>query len=119
MAASKLGNIRKSIATRIDRMTVDIAMDILLSRSNRAASINRIDEYIGSWIGGTVRWSEEDYATVIAQIKLGYAPQFHTHDDPIAEEEMVMTSKAFRHTMRYYYDSTDDNGNYKERETYL
>jgi len=119
MAASKDGNIRKSIQNKIDRMTVEIAIDILLCRSNRAASINRIDEYIGSWLGGIVRWSEEDYATVIAQIKLGYAPQFHIHDAPLDDEEAVMTSTAFRHTQRYYYVTTDDDDNEVERETYL
>ena len=118
MAASRAGNIRPSVQKKIDRMTVEIAVDLLLCRSNRAATIDRMHLYLQSWLGEDVRWEEENYADIEAQNRLGFAPQFHIITDAV-DGSTRYSSAAYRHTRRYYYDSTDDDGNYKERETYL
>tara|TARA_R110000751_G_scaffold29743_6_gene76620 strand:+ start:303 stop:692 length:390 start_codon:yes stop_codon:yes gene_type:complete len=116
-AAKKEGGIRPRIKKIIDKMTEDIAMDILLSRSNRAATIDWMTPYMESWIPG-IRWEEENYADIAAQSLLGFFPQFSVHYDTETGEESY-SSAAYRHTRRFYYMTTDDDGNEIEKESYL
>ena len=113
------GKLRNSIKNRIDRMTVDIAIDLLLCRSNRASSINRMEEWMESYLGADVRWSEMEYGDMIAQIKVGYAPQTFARTIEDENSEWDFAPVAYRHTRRYYYLTTDDEGNEIEKETYL
>ena len=115
----RLGKLRTSVKNRIDRMTVEIAIDLLLTRSNRASSINRRIEFMTSYIGDDVRWNEMDYADMIAQAKVGYAPQIEPIDIEDSDDEWDFIPVAYRHTRRYYYLTTDDDGNEIEKEPYL
>ncbi len=112
------GRIRRWIKSRIDNMSTEIAVDLLSTRSNRYSSFDFMNEYCDSWIGCEVRWDEQEYAEVVAGHKLGLNEQVRVYADWETGEVSIGTV-PFRHTKRFPYLTTDENGNQVIRQAHL
>ena len=117
MEMERNGNTRKSIAKIIDAMGEDCAIEILLCRSNRASTIDRLEPFLLSWLGNDLRWEEMEYATMAALDCLGLQLQERVFDN--GDGTISFVTPAYRNTRRFYYMTTDDDGNEIQKESYL
>lgn len=125
MAHSKSGKLRDSVKKMVDAMSLDVAVDLLATRSNRCASFDYLEEYCDAWardsLKSDMRWIEIEYAEIAACDKLGLVadiswPVLHLDDKcnpaDFAEPEWDWggQTSTCRCTKRFEYETTDSAG---------
>lgn len=116
--SDRMGNIRRAIQKRIDAMTEQTAVDLLSTRNNRYGSFDYMAEYTDSWLDTEARWDEIEYAEVAAEHKLGLREQIKmTHNSDT--DEVSIGTVALRHTKRFAYVTTDEDGEAIVRQAHL